>query len=384
MQPRRGRYESFGGILQLDDPVALAFVDQQLMRELGYPDSPLWRTPARFLSAPLEVHFNATRHCTLRCRHCTADAGDGPDLSTAAAKEALAVLAGAGVFHVAFGGGEFFLRPDALELAACARALGMVPNATTSGHGFCAALARGCTVFGQVNVSLDGIGDGYQAVRGAGSFEHADRAVRWLVAAGVHTGINCVLARPTFDGVEQVAAYAESAGVEELLLLRLKPSGRARAVYHELRLTPGQARGLYPLLRRLARRHRLRLQVDCSWIPQLCAHRPSRRAMRLLGVDGCGAGDLLLGVRADGQISGCSHHAGTAGDVRALPELWATHAHFSAFRERAVSHPICRACPYLDLCRGGCPLFAEFLVGDFAAPDPECPRIVAATAGRSR
>jgi radical SAM protein with 4Fe4S-binding SPASM domain len=41
-----------------------------------------------------------------------------------------------------------------------------------------------------------------------------------------------------------------------------------------------------------------------------------------------------------------------------------------------VDHPTCRACRYLSACRGGCPLFSQFLLGDFCAPDPECPRIV--------
>ena len=74
----RARYESFGGIVAVDDPVGLAFVDQQFMRELGYPDSPLWQdTQRRFLSAPTEVHFNLTACCPLACRHCTTDAGQG-------------------------------------------------------------------------------------------------------------------------------------------------------------------------------------------------------------------------------------------------------------------------------------------------------------------
>jgi radical SAM protein with 4Fe4S-binding SPASM domain len=380
----RARYEAFGGIVALEEPAGLAFVDRQMMRELGYPGSPLWRRRARGhepLSAPTEVHFNVTSRCPLHCRHCTTDAGEGAELDTAEVKAALDVLARAGVFHVAFGGGEFFLRDDAIELARYARAVGLVPNATTNGHVFTRALARKCRVFGQINVSLDGVGLNYDVVRGAGSFALADRTLRWLREAGVDAGVNCVVARVNFDHLEEVVAYADRLGLCEVLCLRLKPSGRARAVYHDLKLTAAQGRALYPLLRRLARRYRPRIQVDCSFVPHLCSHRPSKRLMRTLGVDGCGAGNLLLGVRADGSVNGCSHHPDAFGDVRELPALWPRHPHFRAFRTRRVTHPACRACPYFEVCRGGCPLFSEFLAGDFQAPDPECPRLLRWLAG---
>jgi radical SAM protein with 4Fe4S-binding SPASM domain len=374
---RRARYEPFGGIVQLENPPALAFVDQQLMRELGYPDSPLWQTRSDRLSAPVEVHFNVTARCTLACRHCTSDAGEGEELDTARIERAIDVLAGAGVFHVAFGGGELFLRDDALALAAHARSRGLVPNATTNGHCLTEELARGCTVFGQVNVSLDGVGAAYRSVRQSGEFEQADRALRWLLAAGVHTGINCVVSQKSFDGLEEVVAYADRIGVEEVLFLRVKPSGRARLCYHELRMTPEQGQAFFPLLRRLGRRYRSRLQTDCSLVPHICSHRPSKRAMELLGVEGCSAGNLLLGVRADGRIVGCSHVPGGFGDVCSLVELWPSHPGLEALRGRAVTDPSCTACRYFSVCRGGCPLFSDFLVGDAAAADPECPRLLA-------
>jgi radical SAM protein with 4Fe4S-binding SPASM domain len=374
---RRVRYEHFGGIVGLTEPPALVFVDRQAMRELGYADSPLWRGPATHLSAPTEVHFNVTRRCTLECRHCTSSAvpGAAHQLGTEAIKRSIDTLAAMGVFHVAFGGGELFLRDDAIELAAHARARGLVPNATTNGHVLTEELARACRVFGQVNVSVDGVGSAYGLVRGAGDFERADRALRLLAGAGVSTGINCVVSRLNFDGLAGVVAYADRLRLREVLLLRLKPSGRAAGVYDDLRLTAAQGRAFYPLLRRLARRSRATLQIDCSFVPHVCVHRPSKRAMRALGVDGCGGGNLLLGVGPSGALSACSHHREQVGSVERLPQLWNEHDHFRRFRDRSPGEPRCRACGYFDVCRGGCPLFAEHVTGDFDAPDPECPAL---------
>lgn len=371
----RARYECFGGIVATQDPPALVYVDQQAMRSMGYADSPLWHGPARHLTAPTEVHYNVTRRCTLGCRHCTSAAGPdaGVDLSRETIEAGIEVLARMGVFHVAFGGGELMLRSDWVELARHARRRGLVPNATTNGQVMSAAAARACTIFGQVNVSVDGIGDGYGAVRGCGSFELAEQALRRLVEAGVSAGVNCVVTRANFEQIEQVVAWADRMRLKEVLLLRLKPSGRAAEVYRELALTARQGAQLYPMLRRLAARYRPALQMDCSFVPHLCAHRPSKRAMRLLGVEGCGAGDMLLGVSAEGAVNACSHHPEAFGNVQDLPVLWERHEHFRRFRERKVTDPRCAQCRYFPLCRGGCPLMSQFIIQDFDAPDPECP-----------
>jgi radical SAM protein with 4Fe4S-binding SPASM domain len=374
----RVRCESFGGIIGLTDPPALVFVDQQYMRELGHADSPLWHGPARHLTAPTEVHFNLTRRCMLACRHCTSSSTsqDTREMTGAQAKEGIDTLAAMGVFHIAFGGGELFLRRDAIELAEYARQHGIIPNATTNGHRMSEELASQCRVFGQVNVSLDGVGDGYGLVRASGDFEQADRALRLLIEAGVGTGVNCVVSRVNFDRLQEVVAHADRLGLREVLFLRLKPSGRAAGIYHDLALTAEQGRAFFPLLKKLAKRYRPTLQVDCSLVPHICFHRPSKRAMRALGVEGCGGGGMLLGVNADGALNACSHHGQWFGQVSELPRLWDNHEHFRRFRERKVSDPRCRACGYFSLCRGGCPLLAEFLAGDFNAPDPECPFLV--------
>ncbi|MBI5533995.1 MAG: radical SAM protein [Deltaproteobacteria bacterium] len=375
----RVRYESFGGIIGLTEPPALVFVDQQYMRELGHDESPLWQRPRSHLTAPTEVHFNLTRRCMLSCRHCTSSATshEAAEMTGAQAREGIDALAAMGVFHIAFGGGELFLRDDAIELARHARQRGLVPNATTNGHRMSEALARQCRVFGQVNVSVDGVGDSYGLVRGSGDFAHADQALRWLTGAGVCTGINCVVSRLNFDRIEEVVAYADRLGLKEVLLLRIKPSGRATRAYPSLALTAEQGRAFYPMLKKLAKRYRPTLQIDCSLVPHICAHRPSKKAMQALGVEGCGGGDMLLGVNADGAMNACSHYPQWFGQVSALAEVWDDHAHFRQFRERKVTDPRCQACGYFSLCRGGCPLFSEFLAGDFHAPDPECPVLLA-------
>jgi len=220
----RFRYESFGGIVALDDPPLLAYVDRALARRMGYPDHSSWQGAEDLeapLSAPTEIHMLLTGRCPARCGYCYADSGPdaSPGLELSQVKVTLEALARLNVFHVALGGGESLLREDIFVVARHARALGLTPNLTTSGMMMTQEIAAKCTIFGQVNVSMDGLGAIHRKSRGDTSFKGADRALRLLLKAGVATGINTVLTRASFEGLDGLVAYAAELGANEVELL---------------------------------------------------------------------------------------------------------------------------------------------------------------------
>ncbi|MEZ4237313.1 MAG: radical SAM protein [Myxococcota bacterium] len=188
-----------------------------------------------------------TERCPARCDTCYLDAGpQGVDADPAALEADLDALAAAGVFEVALGGGEATARRELVALGRRIRARGMVPNLTTSGFGLDAETARAMAeVFGQVNVSVDGLGAGYRAVRGWDGTGVAERAIAHLVAAGARVGANTVLVRDSVDGLAALGRGLAARGVAEWQWLRLKPAGRARAAYAERALTAAQASSLW-------------------------------------------------------------------------------------------------------------------------------------------
>lgn len=372
------RYESFGGIVGINDPPALVYVNKKIMKELGLNKSELWNNPQGYLSAPTEVHFNITNSCPLNCSHCTTDAScdSSQDMSTDDIKRAIDVLADMKVFHIAFGGGELFIRQDAIEIAEYAILKGIVPNATTNGYYMTAELADKCKIFGQINVSLDGLGENYGVIRGINAFDKADNAIKLLVNAGVSTGINCVVTKMNFDKLEEVISYADNIGVKEVLLIRLKPSGRAKAIYNDFKLTHQQNTEFYPFIMKMMKKYKPMINIDCSFTPNICYHKPLKWMMKKFGCEGCTGGDSLLGLRHDGYVNACSHYGEYIENVFQLPTLWNEHSHFKSFRDRSVADENCVRCKYFEVCRGGCPLFSEFIKGDFNLPDPECPILV--------
>ncbi len=87
------------------------------------------------LRAPVNLTWEVTLACNLRCRHCLSASGRAAarELSTAEALDLVDQLHRAGVFQVNFGGGEPFMRPDFEEILAACHARGIVTCISTNG-----------------------------------------------------------------------------------------------------------------------------------------------------------------------------------------------------------------------------------------------------------
>jgi radical SAM protein with 4Fe4S-binding SPASM domain len=351
---------------------------------MNLPDSPRWQEADETigqLCAPVEVHMAVTNRCGGGCPHCYMDAGppDAGELGTAAFKKALNRLAELGVFHVALGGGEALERSDLFEIAAHARRVGLVPNLTISGRGLDAQIADRMKLFGQVNVSMDGIDEGYGVFRGQGRemFAIADRALGRLVKAGVPTGINCVLGRRNFDTLPDLFAYARDKGLNEIEFLRFKPAGRAGSTYDREKMTFEQNIALTPQLAELSNRMDITAKIDCSFVPMFCYHRPPPDALTALATYGCEAGNVLLGIRSNGAVAGCSFLESSGLSVFDLEGNLRKRPLFSELILWTEQAPApCNTCDYLIICRGGCRAIALAACGRMDAVDPDCPLVV--------
>ncbi|MCZ7582690.1 MAG: radical SAM protein [Deltaproteobacteria bacterium] len=384
-EPFKFRYERFGGILQLERPNALIYVDRDYMRDLGYPDSPLWDEDGSVLSvlsAPTEVHLALTKKCSAGCRMCYMDsapdgAGDG-EMGREGVFAALARLAKMRVFHLALGGGESTELPWLFEVAHVARGLGMIPNLTTNGFHITGENAAEFAVFGQVNISIDGVGDRYATHRGINGFDRAFRALRALKRKSVRTGINCVVSRHNFEYLEEIFALGEDVGIQQLELLRYKPAGRAADIDAFLAhdLDDDQAWRFFPKVMDLAKEYDTPLAIDCSLTPYLYCHNPDQEKLEFYGVTGCHGGNMLCGVGADGAASACSFASSENRTVFNIQDWWGREDTFFAFRKWVDAAPQpCASCDFLKLCRGGCHVVSKHESGDIYAPDPGCPKV---------
>ncbi|MBI4508380.1 MAG: SPASM domain-containing protein [Deltaproteobacteria bacterium] len=385
--PRVFRAEAFGGIVQLAKPRALVFVDRDRARFLGYDGDRRWNGAEtalgeRPLSAPLEAHLQLTNRCGASCSGCYTAAtpqGAAGEWGPGDWKRAIDALAEMGVFHLALGGGESAALPWLGEIAAHARSRGMIPNLTTSGLDGIGELLDIVHLFGQVNVSIDGVGPIYATVRGFDGFARADEAIRLLREKKREIGLNTVVTRHNFDHLADIFRYARWRRLSEIELLRFKPSGRGVGSYPELACTSEQHLALWPTLKRLLRRNPYRVRLDCSFTPMIACHDVDAGQMAQLAVYGCTGGDFLVAARATGTLTACSFAAPPLGKPRVdqIAEYWTQEDAFGPFREWRRAREPCTSCTYHPLCRGGCRVVSSHVLGDPALPDPECPRVVA-------
>ncbi|HET6613958.1 MAG TPA: radical SAM protein [Kofleriaceae bacterium] len=389
--PRRARAEAFGAIFQLERPRALVFVDRTMARRRGVSAEmakDLWRDPDADgdlgktpLSAPLEAHLQLTNHCAVGCKGCYTGASPTPaagEWGLEQWKRAVDELAAMGVFHLALGGGESATLPWLGDIARHARARGLIPNLTTSGLYGLDALLPIAGLFGQINVSMDGLGQTYAAVRGVDGFSDADAALIKLRKKKREIGINVVVTRKNFADLDALFAYARQRRLNEVELLRFKPSGRGAAAHRTLAPTDAQNRALWPVIAAAVKKHRMRARADCSLTPMIAHHEPDPEMLARLAVYGCTGGDFLVGVKASGQVAACSFAAPPRKRPSAhdLADYWQQDGAFGAFRQWKSTPEPCRSCRYFSLCRGGCKAVSAHLAGDPRAPDPECPRVI--------
>jgi radical SAM protein with 4Fe4S-binding SPASM domain len=376
--------------VKLESMPALVGLDRDGVRALGLDGGEAWQTDAP-PSPPVEVHLAVTGRCAAACEGCYLDArADGFEPSQAQLLVRLDALRDAGVFTVAFGGGEPTTRDDLAVLADEARRRGLTPVLTTSGLGLSREKVARLRGFAQVNVSYDGSGEDYATVRGFDGARAAETAIRVLTEEGIRVGVNVVLTQATFAHVGATIRSARSLGAIEAQLLRYKPAGRAATLdYLARRLRPDQASSVGPVLRALALEHaamkgEFRIRIDCAMVPFLSfdpeiAAAPER--LTRMGVFGCEAAGALAAVTVDGAVAPCSFAGATALDAAALREGHAHDPELARWRasHRTPSEP-CASCALRPVCKGGCKVVASF-VDRVHGPDPECPRVRAYRAG---
>ena len=120
------RFESFGGVLALEDPPMLVHVDRDFMRGLGCEESPLWEKAGKYPPLrPAGSAFLGDQRLFPAVRRLLHGFGerDAGEMTGDAFRKAIDLLAEMGVFHIAMGGGEALERPDFFELAAYVRSL---------------------------------------------------------------------------------------------------------------------------------------------------------------------------------------------------------------------------------------------------------------------
>ncbi|MGV1088955.1 MAG: mycofactocin radical SAM maturase [Mycobacterium sp.] len=333
----------------------------------------------RGLDAPICLTWELTYACNLACVHCLSSSGkrDPRELSTQQCKDIIDELQRMQVFYVNIGGGEPTVRPDFWELVDYATEHQVGVKFSTNGVRITPAVAQrlAASDYVDVQISLDGAtAEVNDAVRGAGSFAMAIRALENLAEAGfADAKISVVVTRHNVGQLDDFKALADQYGAT-LRITRLRPSGRGADVWDELHPTADQQRILYNWL--VA--HGEGVLTGDSFFHLSGLGEPGA----LSGLNMCGAGKVVCLIDPVGDVYACPfaiHDRFLAGNVLSdsvngsggFDNVWKNSALFTELRE-PQSAGACGGCDHYDSCRGGC-MAAKFFTGlPLDGPDPEC------------
>jgi len=346
---------------------------------------------------PPIVVWNCTRQCNLRCIHCYAssDWRRSPDeMSTEEGKAFIRGLADFGVPVILFSGGEPLLRGDIFQLAGYAKEWGVRPVLSTNGTLITKDMADGIRQvgFGEVGISLDGIGERNDRFRGQkGAYDAALNGIRNCLEAGQRISLRLTITRDNYDQIPAIFDLVEREGIHRVCFYHLAYTGRAGNLkevdigHEETRSVVNQiCQHTIDLYHRGLKKEVLTVDnhADAVYIYLKLKSQDSQRAEKvfaLLESNGGNNSGIRIGAVDDvGYVHPDQfwwHYS--LGNVRErkFGDIWTDESEplLRGLKDRkGLLKGRCSRCRYLDLCNGNLRVRAEAVYGDIWAEDPAC------------
>jgi MoaA/NifB/PqqE/SkfB family radical SAM enzyme len=161
---------------------------------------------------PLFVSWTLLNRCNFTCGHCALWRTPTHESDTKAALELIDRLAKLGTKFISFLGGEPLMRRDlGIILESCHRH-GIQTKITTNGS-MLPALAPQVEYADIIRISLDGLADIHDAIRGNGSFERAIQAAKWAMTQNKRVVLNCVITKDLVTRIDELENLLAEVGI---------------------------------------------------------------------------------------------------------------------------------------------------------------------------
>jgi radical SAM protein with 4Fe4S-binding SPASM domain len=322
------------------------------------------------LGAPINVAIEITNQCNLSCPHCANRAGaiGHGGLSTTEVAHLLEEFSRMKVFLVTITGGEPFVRPDLPELLQYADELGLRVIVLTNGllinPGVLARLPQSVAL----QVSLDGLGTEYEAIRGSGTFNQVLRVLDWLADDRRSVGATMVLTRSNSSEAPKLMQFCLSRGIR-LKIDPLLPLGRALDKWDNLAPTAADAVHFVEA----------RALKIAHYSALYGARFPSGRPLNVFDLPeifsalfaACEGGRTDLWIKYNGVVFPCANLSAidnyAVGDIRktTCQTIWRGSGALEEFRSLTwSSFPLCKCCDIGPFCTFKCPASSLSYHGD--------------------
>lgn len=334
------------------------------------------------------IQWHLTDRCNLACRHCyqkgVAHEEMTADRIVSFVSETRIMLDDwaeeydlniGGSFQ--FTGGEPLMRGDILRILTAAKKDGFATFLMTNGTMIDKDTAKRIkkTEVTAVQISLDGVPERHDAIRGPGNFDKAARGIQALANEDVEVTVNVTLTRSNMNDVKPLTKKARDLGAARIGFARLVPEGRGNRLAADM-LTPADVREVYQVVRDLdvpgitaMTRDPLNCLLDSQGEHASCGG---------IAAAGCAAGLSGVTIMPDGMVMPCRRMNMGVGNINETPlrDIWASSHVLNSLRDKSLYTGKCGECEKWDVCRG-CRAVAFAVskaegVPDFLADDPQC------------
>lgn len=185
------------------------------------------------------LELQMTDRCNLRCRHCYLGERGRRDLDFGQIEKVLAGFEEMQGLRLLLSGGEPLLHPRFWDV-----------NEGLPGYAFRSVLLSNGTLLSretaarlrvhEVQVSLDGMREGHDGLRGEGAFDKAARAIDHLREAGIRVSVATMIHRGNLAEFDRLASFLEAREIGEWNVDVPCVEGNLRA-HPELQVSPAEA-----------------------------------------------------------------------------------------------------------------------------------------------
>ena len=310
-------------------------------------------------SAPYRMDLALTYACNDDCSHCyVARPRDYPQISFEEWKQVIDRCWDVGIPHVTFTGGEATLCPHLRELIEYAEDVGLVTGLLTNGRRLSdRAYLDGLLEAGldHIQITLESHDEAIhdQMVRAPGAWQETVEGIANSVDADVYMMTNTTLTDLNAPGIKETIDFIARLGVQTVACNGLIYAGKGVDV--GIGIPEADLEPIMASVQEEAQEHELRL----IWYTptRYCEFNPLEHD---LGVKGCSAARYNMCVEPNGDVIPCQSYFQSLGNILKDPwdSIWdSTLANH--IRSREWLPDMCNECPDMEICGGGCPLYAK-------------------------
>ncbi len=347
----------------------------------------------RYTQIPHSVRILLTSRCNLNCCFCLNDAENRSDKEELLTEEWLKFferLKDLRIFNISLSGGEIFLRNDLFQLLEKLREnrmhrITLLTNGTLITVEAAVRLSR--LSMKNISISIDGLEEKHDQIRGTRSFQKTLNGIRRLIRVGIIPSISFTPIKNNYKDLGPLIDLLSSIGLPSIRINTLSPEGRCLNIFKDIVLEFSQQ--VKEVLEVVAEKKTQypNFKITCEMgfyyhLPQsyeFFKQNPQDFKIKHLK-DGCGAASTSVTITSTGDVIPCEGLSDfKGGNIREqdLLETWNNSGNFKKIRELANiamdRNPYCKGCKFIFLCDGGCRATAYKVYNDLLAPDISCP-----------